>query len=264
MKSEALALVATVDDTSKKLNLLREYLQATALRSLHESEVFHCLAFVGGTALRFLHRLPRFSEDMDFSLHEAKGYEPLKWMEKLKRDLTFADFDVTVRWKDRATVHSAWVRIAGVLKEVGIAAMADQKLSIKLEIDTRPPPGAVVEGNIVEHHVMFAVRHYDLPSLMSGKLHALITRGYPKGRDWYDLVWYRAQRPRIEPNRPLLQNALDQTEGAGKYDAINWKSLVADRLEQLDIATIVNDVRPFLERPQDAAMLTADGLRSVL
>jgi len=55
---------------------------------------------------------------------------------------------------------------------------------------------------------MFAARHHDLPSLLAGKLHALITRAYPKGRDWYDLIWYRAVRPPIEPNLVLLQNAL--------------------------------------------------------
>lgn len=52
MKEEALALVAAIEDPTRGLNLLREYLQAFALRSLHESEVFTRIAFVGGTALR--------------------------------------------------------------------------------------------------------------------------------------------------------------------------------------------------------------------
>lgn len=142
--------------------------------------------------------------------------------------------------------------------------MPDQKLSIKLEIDTRPPPGAVTEGSIVDRYMMFAIRHYDLPSLMSGKLHAITTRGYTKGRDWYDFVWYRAQRPQIEPNLALLQNALDQTEGKGKCDASDWKSLVADRIDRLDIDAVVDDVRPFLEHAQEAALLTRDGFRSLL
>lgn len=264
MKAEALALVASIDDGATRLNRLREYVQAMVLRSLHESEAFHCLAFVGGTALRFLHRLSRFSEDLDFSLHEAAGYEPVKWMEKLKRDFSFADFDVAVKWRDRAAVNSAWIGVGGVLHEAGLAAMPDQKLSIKLEIDTRPPPGAVTEGSIVDRYMMFAIRHYDLPSLMSGKLHAITTRGYTKGRDWYDFVWYRAQRPQIEPNLALLQNALDQTEGKGKCDASDWKSLVADRIDRLDIDAVVDDVRPFLEHAQEAALLTRDGFRSLL
>ncbi|MCK5795636.1 MAG: nucleotidyl transferase AbiEii/AbiGii toxin family protein, partial [Deltaproteobacteria bacterium] len=83
MKEEALALVAAIDDPARRLNLLREYLQAFALRSLHESEAFMKIAFVGGTALRFLHGLPRFSEDLDFSLTDSQGYEPERWLRKL-------------------------------------------------------------------------------------------------------------------------------------------------------------------------------------
>ena len=64
MKEEALALVRGVTDPGQALNRLREYLQVFVLRSFHESEAFRPLAFVGGTALRFLHGLPRFSEDL--------------------------------------------------------------------------------------------------------------------------------------------------------------------------------------------------------
>ncbi len=60
MKEEAMRLIRDHTDQSKVLNLLREYLQAYVLRSLYESEAFNSLAFVGGTALRFLHNLPRF------------------------------------------------------------------------------------------------------------------------------------------------------------------------------------------------------------
>ena len=68
MKEQALALVRGMDDPGLAVNRLREYLQCLVLRSLHECEAFRSMAFVGGTALRFLHDLPRFSEDLDFSL----------------------------------------------------------------------------------------------------------------------------------------------------------------------------------------------------
>lgn len=103
--------------------------------------------------------------------------------------------------------------MAGILKEVGLAGVPEQKLSIKFEIDSNPPCGGVSEVGIINRHAMFALRYYDLPSLMAGKIHALITRKYAKGRDWYDLVWYRARRPAVEPNLEFLQNALDQRQG---------------------------------------------------
>lgn len=264
MKDEALALIENVDDPARALNLLREYVQAFVLRSLHECEAFTTIAFVGGTALRFLQRLPRFSEDLDFSLVDHRGYEPKRWLTKVRRDLELAGFACAVTFNERKTVNVSWVRIAGLLAEAKLAARAGQKLSVKLEIDTRPPAGAAVQRTVVVRHLTFALRHYALESLMAGKLHALITRAYPKGRDWFDLVWYRARRPPVEPGIALLQNALDQTQGQGRVDARRWRDLVRARLAQLDTDRLMRDVRPFLERPEDRRLLTRDNIASVL
>ena len=264
MKEQALALARGASDPGEALNRLREYLQALVLRSLHESEAFRPLAFVGGTALRFLHGLPRFSEDLDFSLVATDGYDAKAWLLKVKRDLALAGFDPEVTWNDRKTVHTGWVRISGVLQEAGLSAMPGQKLAIKVEVDTRPPAGARCERRVVTRHMTFLIQHYDLPSLLSGKLHALLCRKYAKGRDWYDLLWYLSQRPPVTPNLPLLQNALDQTEGAGTRQAHNWKTLTKARIESFDPKALAADVRPFLERPQDAALLNQENLLTLL
>lgn len=264
MKEEALSIVQDVVNPAQKLNLLREYLQAFTMRSLHESEAFLCLSFVGGTSLRFLFNLPRFSEDLDFSLENSEGYEPVRWMEKLKRDLSFAGFNSTLSWNDRKTVHTGWIRTADLLHDIGLATMPEQKLSIKMEIDTRPPKGAADLRTVVNRHMVFAIRHHDLPSLMAGKIHALVTRSYVKGRDWYDLLWYRGQRPPVEPNLTLLQNALAQTEGQNTFDAGDWRSYLVDKLHLLDQKKLLEDVGAFLERPQEADLLTVENFRAVL
>ncbi len=264
MKEQAIELLRNVPAPAEKLNILREYLQAFVMRCLHESEAFASLSFVGGTALRFVYDLPRFSEDLDFSLESPKGYEPLRWLKKLKRDMTLAGFDTAISWNDRKTVHTAWVKVAGLLKEAGLAAMTGQNLSIKLEIDSRPPAGAETVSTVVNRHLMFALRHHSLSSLMAGKVHALMTRKYSKGRDWYDLLWYLSQRPAMTPNTRLLQNALDQTQGVDVFRSRDWRGLLLDKLQELDFARLVLDVEPFLERPQDARLLTADHFQSLL
>ncbi len=264
MKEEALALVRDVSDPGRAVNRLREYLQAFVLRSLHESESFRSLAFVGGTALRFLHNLPRFSEDLDFSLVSDEGYAGQEWMAKVKRDLTLAGFEAQVTWNDRKVVHIGWVRLAGLLHDAGLSAMPAEKLAIKVEIDTRPPDGAQCERRVVTRHVTFLLQHYDLPSLLAGKLHAAITRKYAKGRDWYDLIWYLSQRPPVEPNLVLLQNALDQTQGVGLHNAQFWRDLVRERVATLNLQAVHEDVSPFLERLQDAALLTRENLEGLL
>lgn len=264
MKEEAMELVRDETDPARAMNLLREYLQALVLRSLHESEAFTSLAFVGGTALRFAHGLQRFSEDLDFSLHRAEGYEPECWLKKVKRDLGLAGLALSIKWNDTTAVHKGWLRWEGVLHEAGISPHRGQKLAIKVEIDTKPPEGAVCERRMVTRHRLLALNLYDLPSLMAGKCHALMTRGYPKGRDWYDLLWYLGRRPAVVPNLVQLQHALDQTQGVGTLDASRWRSLVLERLHATDAARLATDVAPFLEFGKDAEMLSAENLATVL
>lgn len=264
MREQAVVLAQNAGSPAEKLNILREYLQAFVMRSLHESEAYFCLSFVGGTALRFAFDLPRFSEDLDFSLENPAGYEPVRWLEKLKRDMTLAGFDMAVRWSDRKTVHTAWIKVAGLLKEVELSPMANQNLSIKLEIDSCPPAGAQSVRTVINRHFMFALRHHSLPSLMAGKIHALMTRKYSKGRDWYDLLWYLSRRPPTEPNLTLFQNALEQTQGEGAFRAAEWRGMLLEKVQGMDFSKLVQDVEPFLERPQEARLLNADHFLSLL
>lgn len=265
MKRLALDLAAEVPEPEGKLNLLREYLQACALRSLHESGAFTSLSFGGGTALRFLYRLPRFSEDLDFSLEGSTGYDPEKWLAKLNRDFRFQGFEAQTKWNPRSTVQTAWIRVPGILAEAGIVRRSEQKLSVKLEIDTRPPAGAILETRVVNHHRMFAIRHHDLGSLFAGKIRALLTRPFQKGRDWYDLIWYLGRVPPVEPNEGLLAAALAQPARIHHFrrDA-GWKASVAALASSLDMSAIRADVRPFLENPGDADLLTLETIQGLL
>jgi predicted nucleotidyltransferase component of viral defense system len=264
MKEQALALVARLSDQGRALNRLREYLQSLVLASLHECEAFNSLAFVGGSALRILYGLPRFSEDLDFSLENSSNYAGMEWMKKIKRNLTLAGFVPEVLWNESKIVHVGWVRLRGLLHEAGLSVHPDQKMAIKVKIDTRPPLGARRERRVVTHYQTFILRHYDLSSLLAGKLHAIISRRYTKGLDWYDLLWYRSRRPPAEPNLELLQNALDQTSDFGLFKARQWRALVRSRLDSVDFEAVLTDVRPFLERPQDAKILTKENIIALL
>jgi len=264
VKEQALALVAGLRDPGQALNRLREYLQVLLLVSLHDCEAFRSLAFVGGAALRILHGLPRFSEALDFSLTSSESYAGKDWLGTAKRNLTLAGYMPEASWSDSRTVHVGWVRLPGILHEAGLSPYPDQKLAIKLEIDTRPPAGAHCERRVVTHYRTFALRHHSISSLLSGKLHAIICRRYTKGRDWYDLLWYRSQRPPIEPDLELLQNALDQTQGVGAMDARQWPALIRSRMHSADFEQAIADVRPFLERPNEASLLAKENFTPIL
>jgi predicted nucleotidyltransferase component of viral defense system len=262
MKEELIAKAEEVADTTDRTNVARQYLQQQILASLSGSLAFRSLAFVGGTCLRFIRGLRRYSEDMDFSVETEKHYEPQRWMEDIRLALLQQGFTPSVSWKQRRAVDFGWVKIPRILHELGVAATEDQQLSIKLEADRNPPAGAHCVTTALAVPRLIAVRHHDLSSLMAGKLNAVLSRPYAKGRDWYDLLWYLAGR--IEPNLELLGNGLRQNPSDFCTDARHWRGGVVDRLDSLDWAQVVQDVRPFLEDPSELAALTPATLQALL
>ena len=264
MKDRALQLVRAAPQGQKR-NVLREYLQAHVLYSLQSVRAFERIAFVGGTALRFLYGLGRYSEDLDFSLEHARGYSFDRLLDQVKSDLANAGFDVTIHPHKGELVHSAFVSLPGLLYEAGLSPHRTEKLSVKIEIDARPPAGATTTTTLINRHFLVALLHYDIPSLMSGKLHALLSRPYTKGRDVYDLLWYLSRPNPVTPNVSLLRNALAQTGWNGpRIRAENWREVIANKIVGLDFAKIAEDVEPFLERPEDRALLTREIVLSAL
>ena len=262
MKDHLLALAAGEPDRRKKLNLVREYLQACILRSLQEAGAFAALAFQGGTALRFLYGLRRFSEDLDFSLERPEHERGLDSLaEAGKRDLVQSGYAVEVSLRVARAVQTAEIKFPGLLRETDLASERGAKLMIQIEVDTRPPAGAVLETRLVTRYFPITFRVHDLRSCMAGKVHAVLARRWTKGRDLFDLAWYLTRPDRPSPNLVLLRNALAQTGWQGrKIDARNWRRVVRDRVQSLDWPLVVADVDPFLEDPRDRQLLDREML----
>ncbi len=266
MKDFLRQLIGMVDDNNLARCIVREYLQARMLECLQDGGAFANWAFVGGTALRFLYSMPRFSEDLDFSL-AAPGLDD-KFEELLKKTRSAfeaEDYGVSAKVKAAKTVKSAFLKFEGLLYELELSPHTSETVSIKAEIDTNPPSGAGLETSVVRKHCLLNVQHYDKASLLAGKLHALLSRKYVKGRDVYDLLWYLSDRTWPEPNIVLLNNALAQTGwGGGEMTRDNWRKEIALRIRQYDWPNVVNDVRPFLERQEDLELLNEQTLIKLL
>lgn len=247
-------------------NLAREYLQARVLGSLQRSGGMVPLAFQGGTALRFLYQLPRHSEDLDFALEgSTEDYDLRAWLGQIRTQFEHEDYAVEIKLSDQRTVHSAFVRFPGLLFDLDLSGHEQEVLAIRIEVDTRPPAGAGLATSVVRRHVTLQLHHHDRPSLLAGKLHAILQRPWPKGRDMYDLFWYLSDPNWPEPNLELLRNALKQTGWEGpEVTSLNWRDLVADRLEGLDWHTIRADVQPFLEDPAELDLLQVQNLKALL
>ncbi len=266
MKDYLQTQVAACTSSWQGRNVAREYLQARILSVLQREGAMIPLAFHGGTALRFLYGIPRYSEDLDFALErESSGYDFRAYLCAIQTEFSGEGYTVTLKVNDRKVVHSAFVRFSGLLYELGLSPHQDEVLAVKVEVDTRPPDGAGLETTFVRRYVLLQLQHHDRASLLAGKVHALLQRPYFKGRDVYDLLWYLSDSTWPEPNLHLLRNALAQTDWTGPQPTRdNWRTLVCERLATLDWERVIADVRPFLEQPGEATLLKKENLLRLL
>jgi predicted nucleotidyltransferase component of viral defense system len=267
MKEYLKQLVSGAGDPIAGRNQAREYLQARILESLQRSGAMIPLAFHGGTALRFLYGLDRFSEDLDFALERpSDAYNLQKFLTSIQSDLSRENYPVKTRLRDEKTVHSAYVDFPGLPYELGLSPHSNEEtLSVKIEVDTAPPQGAVLETTLVRRHVILRLQHHDRASLLAGKIHALLQRSTLKGRDLYDLLWYLGDPDWPPPNFQLLQHALAQTGWQGSEPGPDtWKATLCDFLQGIDWQSGASDVRPFLETSGNADLITWENFKGLL
>ena len=266
MKDHLIDLVRAAPTRTEGQNVAREYLQARLLQLLQYAGAMTSLAFHGGTALRFLYAIPRYSEDLDFALERSQGeYDFRSYLKGIRKSLEAESYAVDLRLNDRRVVNSAFVRFQGLLFELGLSSHRDQVLAVKIEVDTNPPAGAGFVTTVVRRHVILHLQHHDGASLLAGKLHALLQRPYLKGRDVYDLVWFLSDPDWPEPNLTMLNSALEQTGWEGPLlTQGNWQDVVRDRLEHASWDRVVDDVHPFLEPRADSTLLNRETVMQVL
>ncbi|MBM3263051.1 MAG: nucleotidyl transferase AbiEii/AbiGii toxin family protein [candidate division Zixibacteria bacterium] len=247
-------------------NQTREYLQTRILESLQRSGAMIPLAFHGGTSLRFLYNIPRYSEDLDFALEQDRDrYDFRMYLRQIRSRMEAEGYAVTLKVSDRKVVHSAFIGFPGLLHELGLSPHETESLSVKLEVDTNPPIGAVLTTSVVRRHIALRLHHHDRASLFAGKLHAVLQRPYPKGRDIYDLFWYLSDRTWPVPNLTLLNNALGQTGWQeGPLNDRTWREAVRTRLRSMTWGRIHQDVRPFIESEYELSLLNPETLLGLL
>ena len=265
MRDYVLELVSQQTGINAKLNIMREYLQAYILRIMHNEGVFRTTAFLGGTALRFLYGLPRFSEDLDFSLAKGKEITFDALVKKAEKELILAGYDISISYNDKKTVQHAFFKFKGLMYETGISPLKEQNFSIKIEVDTNPPEGAILKTDIVNKYFPISFLSYDIPSLFAGKLHALLSRDYTKGRDFFDVGWYLSKWKDLSPNMALLQNALKQTGWKKEVPSKeNWREFIYKVVKDANWNKVEQDIKNFLENPSDMNIFTQENVLNLI
>ncbi|MBU1238066.1 nucleotidyl transferase AbiEii/AbiGii toxin family protein [Myxococcota bacterium] len=239
---------------------INEITQEVMLYALSMSGFFSVAAFVGGTALRILHGLDRFSEDLDFSLLQP---DPAFSLDSFIKNAAVRMETYGYKLEFSASegdpgVQRRFVRDSALKRMLALQYTKDlrKKIRIKIKVDTNPPHGAESE---MEYHIFpqdFSLRIHTMESLFAGKLHALLCRPFIKGRDWYDFGWY--VRRGSGANGTLLKNALHQFgpwRGESLDITTEWiTQRLSERIMEHDWDAVRKDVSPLLTPEQRSTL----------
>lgn len=236
-------------------NILAELMQHFVLSSLSRARFYSQAGFHGGSCLRILYGMNRFSEDLDFLLKEPNpDFEWSRYLDRILADCRDEGihFEVKDRSSAETVVKKAFLKtdsIGNILTlKFPFSRHRNRKVKIKLEIDTNPPAGSSFETKYIDFPLTSAITTQTLKSGFAAKSHALLCREYTKGRDWYDFLWYVSRR--VIPDLRLLGNALNQQgEWAGQDIRVSrewYRVAMKNRIELIDWEMARADVMRFV------------------
>jgi len=253
-------------------NALKEIMQEIALLGLWRAKFYEHALFYGGSALRILYGLPRFSEDLDFSLlAKSKSFDLTDYHNAIQAELESFGFKVKIESKEKnatSQIESAFIKASTRIHFIKIAvpeAIAEhthtnQMLKIKLEVDTNPPGGHGIEVIDIFRPIPFQVKTMPLTDLFAGKIHAVLARQWEervKGRDFFDYLWYLGKQ--VPLNLHHLEKRLVQSGHWNKKEKLTQAKcidLLTKRFNELNFEKAKADVYSFLgARERDSLAL---------
>lgn len=245
---ETLVELYNPQNEEQRVNAQRETMQKIALAGLRRGGFFEHAAFYGGTCLRLMHGLNRFSEDMDFSLTEKSDDIHLEnYFQPIVDEFAITELPIEIIKKDKKTfgrVESAFLKENTEAYEIKFQTR--KMMKVKIELDTDPPLLFSTEQQILSEPYAFPVRCFTLPSLYAGKMHALVFRNWKtrvKGRDWYDFEWYVRYRVPLEFKH--LQERIREFSGQN-ISKEEFQQLLREKLTNTNIELVKRDVLPFI------------------
>jgi len=263
--------IKSVDEAQ---NALKEIIQEIALLGLHRANFFEKAAFYGGTALRILYQLPRYSEDLDFTLFKKKTNFSLKpYFSAVEKELESFGFQIHIEpidKKNESNVESAFIKAntqmhflkIEALKSFAQITQSNAKLKIKFEVDTEPVTNFEFETRYLLVPTSFPIISLKKPDLFAGKLHALLYRKWKnriKGRDYYDFIWYLKNKIPVRLN--YLREKAIQSGHAKPGDlqtTIQLKTALVDLFISTDFEGAKKDIRAFIRDESEIEVWSKD------
>lgn len=247
-----------IKSENDKRNAIHEVMQEIALAALYRSGFFKKAAFYGGTCLRIFHSMPRFSEDLDFSLvGKADSFNLEDYFPALEAEFKALGRNVVITRKEKSVsgnVESAFLKDDTEVYD--LTFQTERAIKVKIEIDINPPLEFLTEQKLLLQPFSFMTRCFILPDMFAGKMHALLFRNWKsrvKGRDWYDFEWYVRHQVPLDFNHFQVRTRQFNSINMSRED---FNRELKTRLASTDIESVIRDVAPFIKEEKELDIWT--------
>lgn len=181
--------------------MLKEYLQLQILDYLSTTSYINKISFIGGTNLRIVQGIDRFSEDLDFDCKDLSEEEFMTMTDSVVNYLRNSNIDVETRDKPnpRLTAFRRNLYFPQMLFNLGLTGHRDERLLLKIETQNQGVAYQPIVVNINKMGFFFSIQVPPLDVLCAMKFSAILSR--QKGRDFYDTIFLLSK---TNPNMDFL------------------------------------------------------------
>ncbi len=169
--------------------MLKEYLQLMILDFISTTKYAKKLVFIGGTNLRIIHGIDRFSEDLDFDCKNMNVNEFVSMTNEVLNYLIRNGLKVETKDSESAklTAFRRSFYFPQLLFDLSLTGHKDERFLIKLEAQDQGIDYEIKVVNVKGGGFYFPQQVPPDSVLCSMKLSALLAR--QKGRDFYDSMF---------------------------------------------------------------------------
>lgn len=206
--------------------MLKEYLQLLILDHLAATPYISKVSFIGGTNLRLIQGIDRFSEDLDFDCKDLSEQEFLAMTDSVVQFLRQNNIEVETRDKPnpRLTAFRRNLFFPQMLFNLGLTGHREERLLLKIEAQDQGVQYQPVVANVNKMGFFFGIQVPPLDVLCAMKFSTILTR--QKGRDFYDAIFLLSK---TKPNLDFLQ----EKSGISTMDEL--KVAMTERLKVVDL-----------------------------
>jgi predicted nucleotidyltransferase component of viral defense system len=221
------------DNPAHQKYMIKEYILLMILDFLATSKFVKKITFIGGTNLRLIKGIDRFSEDLDF---DCKDFSEEDFSEMSQAVLTFLNrsglrAETREKPSDKRIAFGSRIYFPELLFDLGLSAYKEERFLIKLESQNQGFDYTPQMANISRCGFFFSFPVPPDGILCAMKLSALLSRA--KGRDFYDAMFQFSQ---TKPNYDYL---------AQKHNIHNLEELKAKLTETIEKVDLSNKSKDF-------------------